>query len=378
MMHDFLSNNRSELVARCTAKVAQRDARSFSAEQLKNGIPLFLDQLIRTLRAEDADKPGTSLHISGASGGDALATSEIGVSAAAHGKALLGLGFTVDQVVHNYGDLCQAVTDLAFERDAPFSIDEFRTLNRCLDNAIADAVTEFSLQREHTLAERQSSVMNERLGFLVHELRNALSTAVLAVSALEIGTLPLAGATGAVLKRSHLALGALIEHTLAEVRAHARFDQPRRSMFSVAEFIAQAQAAADLQAGARECTLLVSPVDPALAVDANQELLLAALANLLQNAFKFSHSHSMIRLHAYANDASILIDVSDECGGLPRGDTEILFKPFSQRSGDRIGLGLGLSIARQNVEADGGTLTVRNVPGVGCIFTIRLPRCALA
>jgi len=378
MMHSFLANNRSDLVARCTAKVALRDRRSFSAEQLKNGIPLFLAQLIRTLRAEDADKPGESLHISGASGGDNQALSEIGVSAAAHGKQLLGLGFTVDQVVHNYGDLCQAITDLAFERDAPFSIDEFRTLNRCLDNAIADAVTEFTLQRDHTRAESQSSVANERLGFLVHELRNALSTAVLAVSALETGKLPIAGATGAVLKRSHLTLGALIERTLAEVRAHAQLDQTRRSVFSLADFIAQAKAAADLQASARECTLLVSAVNPSLAVDANQDLLLAALANLLQNAFKFSHSHSTIRLKAYEVEGGIVIDVIDECGGLPRGDTDALFMPFSQRGGDRTGIGLGLSIARQNVEADGGTLTVRNVPGVGCVFSIRLPSCALA
>ena len=378
MMHSFLANNRSDLIARCTAKVALRDRRAFSAEQFKNGIPLFLDQLIRTLSAEDADQPGESLHISGASGGDNLTISEIGVSAAEHGKQLLGLGFTVDQVVHNYGDLCQAITDLAFERDAPFSIDEFRTLNRCLDNAIADAVTEFSLQRDHRLAESQSSAANERMGFLVHELRNALSTAVLAVSALETGKLPIAGATGAVLKRSHLSLGALIERTLAEVRAHGQLDQMRRSVFSLADFIAQAKAAADLQASARECTLLVSAVDPSLAMDANQDLLLAALANLLQNAFKFSHSHSTIRLKAYEVEGSIVIDVIDECGGLPRGDTDILFRPFSQRGGDRTGIGLGLSIARQNVEDDGGTLTVRNVPGVGCVFTIRLPSCALA
>lgn len=377
-MHNFLANNREDLIARCTAKVSERDRRTFSAEQLKNGIPLFLDQLIRTLCAEDADKPGESLHISGASGGDVLATSEIGVSAAAHGKQLLGLGFTVDQVVHNYGDLCQAITDLAFERDAPFSIDEFRTLNRCLDNAIADAVSEFSVQREHRLAEGQSSFMNERLGFLVHELRNALSTAVLAFSALESGKLPLAGATGAVLKRSHLSLGVLIERTLAEVRAHAQLGQKSNSVFSLADFIAQARAAADLQASAYECTLVVSAVDPSLALDASFDLLMAALANLLQNAFKFSHSHSTIRLNAYAVEDHIVIDVCDECGGLPRGNTDILFKPFSQRSGDRTGIGLGLSIARQNVEADGGTLTVRNVPGVGCVFTIRLPRRALS
>ena len=55
MMHSFLANNRDDLIARCTAKVALRDRRAFSAEQFKNGIPLFLDQLIRTLSARSEE-----------------------------------------------------------------------------------------------------------------------------------------------------------------------------------------------------------------------------------------------------------------------------------------------------------------------------------
>jgi hypothetical protein len=152
MMHDFLANNRYDLIERCRAKVAQRPARAATAQQLQNGVPLFLDQLIRTLRIEQTEEPLDSRKISGPSGGGA-AQSEIGASAAQHGRALLKLGFSVDQVVHDYGDLCQAITDLAFERDAPFQIDEFRTLNRCLDNAIADAVTEFSYQRDDAVAD---------------------------------------------------------------------------------------------------------------------------------------------------------------------------------------------------------------------------------
>ncbi|MEO6745565.1 MAG: sensor histidine kinase, partial [Caldimonas sp.] len=85
-MHNFLRNNRSELIARCTHKVAQRPKRGATAEQLANGIPLFLDQLTRTLQAEDADETAASIRISGPAGGDALALSEMGVSATAHGK----------------------------------------------------------------------------------------------------------------------------------------------------------------------------------------------------------------------------------------------------------------------------------------------------
>lgn len=148
MLHTFLSNNRDDLIARCSAKVWKRPHHKVTDAQLGSGVPLFLDQLIRTLVAEGAGNTDVATRVSGASGGDTLAPSEIGVAAAAHGKALLALGYTVDDVVHNYGDLCQAVTELAHERDAPFQVDEFRTLNRCLDNAIADAVSEFCIQRD--------------------------------------------------------------------------------------------------------------------------------------------------------------------------------------------------------------------------------------
>src|SRR4249919_3837293 len=171
-MHVFLANNRDELIARCKAKVAQRPRRAATEEQLRNGVPLFLEQLCRTLVAEDDGQTGESLRISGASGGNGTTLSEMGVTAAAHGKQLLELGFSVDQVVHDYGDLCQAITDLAVERDAPFSVDEFRTLNRCLDNAIANAVSEFSARRDLTVAVKHSADENKRRGVLVHEIRN--------------------------------------------------------------------------------------------------------------------------------------------------------------------------------------------------------------
>lgn len=372
-MHDFLANNHDDLITRCAEKVARRPKRGATRQQLENGIPMFLHQLTRTLEAEQGGEAGAGTKISGASGGDTTRLSEMGVTAAAHGTELLKLGYTVDQVVHDYGDLCQSITDLAFERDAPFSVDEFRTLNRCLDNAIADAVTEFSAQRDSTIAAQQSFDLNERVGFLMHELRNSVGTATLAVHALEAGNLTLAGATGTVLKRSLASLSTLIEGSLAEVRVKAVV--PTRSeRFLLAALIRDAQDAAALVAKARGNAFKVSDVDPLLAVYGNRELLLAALGNLLSNAFKFTRSHTDVTLNAYALGGRIIIEVKDHCGGLSPGDSEKMFTSFTQYSADRTGLGLGLSIARQSVEADGGILSVRNVPDIGCIFTISLPR----
>lgn len=373
MLHDFLSNNVDELVTRCAHKVAKRPYRKATERQLRNGVPMFLGQLIRTLRAEQEGGAGAGDDISGASGGGAATSSEMGVSAVAHGGALLELGYTVDQVVHDYGDLCQAITDLAVERDAPFSVDEFRTLNRCLDNAIADAVTEFSYQRDLSNAEEHSADVKEKLGFRMHELRNLLSVATLAVSAMEAGVLPVAGATGTILKRSLASMGRLITESLDEVRVNGNVQDGSRK-FSLAKFIEEASEAARLEASARQCDFQVSAVDPSLCLAGNRDLLLAALANLLGNAFKFTRACSQVSLDAFAAGDRIFIEVKDHCGGLPKGDPERLFSPFSQRGDDKTGLGLGLSIARQSVTADDGRLTVKNHPGVGCVFRIDLPR----
>ena len=376
MMHDFLSDNRQDLIERCRVKVEKRPNRGATVQQLQNGIPRFLDQLIRTLIVEQTCEPMDSRKISGPSGGGA-SLSEMSVSAAQHGRELLDLGFTVDQVVHDYGDLCQAITDMAHERDAPFEVDEFRTLNRCLDNAIADAVTEFSYQHDSAVLDKQISETNERMGFFAHELRNFLSTATLAFAAAKMGNLNLSGATGSVLERSLLGLRDLINNSLEDVRIAAEYPQQSK-VFSLAEFISEVKHAADLAAKACGCVLTVSVVDPQLAIGADRDMLFSALGNLLHNAFKFTHPQTEVTLNAYAQGDRILIDVKDQCGGLPPGDAERMFLPFMQNGKDRSGLGLGLSIARRSVEREGGELSVRNVAGTGCVFTINLPRHAVS
>ena len=202
MLYDFLKTHREELIRRCNAKVAKRPMRQSTALQLSEGIPLFLEQLQRTLEAEERHQPVESLRISGAAGGDALSVSEMGSSAAVHGKQLLVLGFSVDQVVHAYGDMCQAITDLAVQTDAPFAVSEFRTLNRCLDNAIANAVSAFSGQRDVSLATQHEARVSEQQEVMLHGLRNALATATYAVAAMEFDNLPVSGSTGSILKKS--------------------------------------------------------------------------------------------------------------------------------------------------------------------------------
>ena len=376
MLHEFLAAHRDDLIDRCRLKVAQRRAPKASESDIAHGIPQFLEQLIKTLRLERTSDRARSREVSGPSGGGRSASSEIGTSAAHHGRELLQHGFTVEQVVHDYGDLCQAITDLAYEKDAPFEVDEFRTLNRCLDNAIADSVTEFSYRRDLLREDAGMHALNERLGFLAHELRNLIHTATLAVTAIKAGNVGLAGATGAVLDRSLIGLRNLVDRSLADVRVSAGLP-PRQELLSMAEFIGDIRISAALEAQARGCGFAVSAIDPGLAVKADRELLFSAIGNLLQNAFKFTEQHTEVSLSVRPTADRILIHVQDSCGGLPAGDAQEMFLPFAQGGADRSGLGLGLSICQRSVEANGGILSVRDLPGSGCVFTIDLPRHAL-
>ena len=372
MLHEFLTTNRADLILRCHLKVAKRIAPKAGVGDLDHGIPRFLDQLIKTLQLEQSSDPARGLRISGPSGGGPAA-SEIAVTAALHGRELSEQGFTVDQVVHDYGDLCQAITDLATERNVPIDNDEFRTLNRCLDNGIADAVTEYVFQRDSGLENKNVSALNEQLGFLAHELRNLLHTATLATLAMKAGNVGTAGATGALLDRALIGMRNLIDRSLAGVRLTAGMPS-RAQLISLAEFIADVKVSASLEAQTRGCRFLVGEVDRELALDVDREIMMSAVGNLLQNAFKFTHRDTEVRLSAYAAADRIRIDVEDHCGGLPPGSADEMFLPFKQSGADRSGLGLGLAICQRAVEANDGVVRVRDIPGSGCVFTIDLPR----
>jgi signal transduction histidine kinase len=141
----------------------------------------------------------------------------------------------------------------------------------------------------------------------------------------------------------------------------------------------EVELAAAIEANARGLQLTVTPVESAVVIDVDRQLIAAALANLLQNAFKFGRrsGHVVLRTDTTTSPGRVLIEVEDECGGLPPGRAEDLFRPFEQRSTNRAGLGLGLTIARESVATSGGEIRVRNLPGKGCVFTIDLPRLSL-
>lgn len=182
MLPAFVEQHRADIIERCRAKVASRVMPAPTMLEIEHGVPMFLGQLITALRG----------------GG----TAAISLSATLHGHNLHLSGFTVSQVVHDYGDVCQSVTELAGELGQEIPVDEFRILNRCLDDAIAGAVTEFgraqSIEVRHIVAVEQA---NNRDLFNL-ELRNLLQTATLAFGILRSGKVGITGTTADALERS--------------------------------------------------------------------------------------------------------------------------------------------------------------------------------
>jgi hypothetical protein len=132
-----------------------------------------------------------------------------------HGAELLRRGFTVDQVVHDYGDVCQAITEMAVELDCAIDPDDFRILNGCLDNAIAGAVTAFAEGHQTAINDLEDK-RHERLSVLREEHRRLVEIAIQAFTAMKTGSLGLAGATGALLMHALTELQSLSDQSLVD------------------------------------------------------------------------------------------------------------------------------------------------------------------
>jgi len=175
MLHEFLTSNRTTLIDSCRLRVGSRSDLKATEHELVHGIPAFLDQLIETLKVEQSSQAlNNSLKVRNARGDVA---SDVGATAAPHGHDLFLRGFTIEQVVRDYGDVCQTVTNLAVESGASISVEEFRTFNLCLDHAIAGAVTEYA---KHTPASNEASFQILRLEHEeeLAQLRVHLDTAI--------------------------------------------------------------------------------------------------------------------------------------------------------------------------------------------------------
>lgn len=380
---EFLRTNENEILTSIDDRSPALANARLASEQMQRGLPIFFKQLLEVLEHLSAIPAASEVNTNGsasaANGSNVAAivpaTSqsrdvEVTKSAGAYGKELQRLGFTLTHVVQAYGAICQAITGLAITKEAPITTEEFRELNRCLDIAIAAAVTTFLAER----AEGDSIRETQHLGFLAHELRNGLSIINTSLRLIRSGTVGFGGSTGQILDRALKRQQELIDRSLAEVRL--RVDpKVHKESASLLQIFDQIVATAEGETQLKGQVLKIE-VEPGLQIDADQYLLISAVSNLVQNAIKYTCPGGTIQIRGHEFDEQTIIEVEDECGGLSSAMPHDLFKPFEQHNKNREGLGLGLAIAKRAIGLNDGTIDVRNLPGRGCIFRICLPSVA--
>ena len=123
-LQEFIKANHDKLVSMTRQKVAKRGVEPRPNEREAHGVPIFLDQLCEALVAEAKRDQAHQAEP------DPPTNPNVAETAALYGHDVLRMGLSVDELVHEYGDVCQAVTELAVELDAPISVLDFHTLNR--------------------------------------------------------------------------------------------------------------------------------------------------------------------------------------------------------------------------------------------------------
>lgn len=352
MFYQFLETHETEILALAEEKTIALAGPLASSKELKRGLPVFYKNLMAYIKAVDHGS----------------AQSEITFSAAQHGRELLRLHYSLSHVVHAYGAMCQSITELAQRWNANISSASFNELNMCLDLAIAAAVSEFQFRSVQASEAKEV----QHLGSLVHELRNALTSATVAQDMIAKGLVGNGGSTARVLTHNLTTMRNLIDRSLSEVRMRAD-PELHPEKFFVAELVAQILFTAQNDA-AKQNMQLASLIDANLEIETDRQLLLSALANLIQNAIKYSKDKGHVTISGKVSAENIVIEVEDECGGIAPATVTTIFKPFVSGGFDQSGMGLGLTIVQKSVALLHGTVSLTNNPGVGCAFRIELPR----
>jgi signal transduction histidine kinase len=353
MLHSLISEHRAEIVDRGLLELKRRYPNR-QDDELIDGLPSFIDELVDALRRDagipvDGALPGTL--------GDTTARQ--------HGLKRKNQGFDISRIVHDYGLVCDLVSEAAMNYGYNPDPREFQMVNRCVDEAIAMAVESFSNERMAT--EQRDKA--ETLGSLAHEIRNALGNAMMAFEMIRSGRAGANGRTADVLHRALTRIGTLVAGTLASA-VETSGATAQREWLRLDSLLSQLVAETASERGIQ----VQLTVEENLAIDADSRLLVSAVSNLLQNAIKFTRDREIVQLRAQTVNGAVQIEIEDRCGGLPAGFSEKLFQPFVKGTEDRSGTGLGLAIARRAVEAHGGTISVRNVDAQGCLFEILIPR----
>ena len=327
---------------------------SVDREAVINNLRDFIDELAAGLLREHGFHQHTQ-------------TTEASAVAKGHGRQRFRQGYDIGAVIREYGTLRDLLFQMMDESGLTPTVREMRVLSKYLISGIADAATQYGLER----AEEMKRQTARHIGFLAHELRNPLSSVRLSLELMrQRGQLPQSRTLERV-EQGLQRLSDLIDQSLVETRLRAS-PEPQREEVELQVLLQALAEESTTEVEAKGLSLRVE-VEPGLRLHADPRLLHSALSNLVRNAVKFTRSGTTLHLRAKGGGLRVVMEVEDACGGLPEGKVQQLFNPFVQVGQDRSGFGLGLAIAMQVAQAHAGELRVHNLPGKGCVFVLDLP-----
>jgi signal transduction histidine kinase len=380
MLLEFLKAHKTAIQSRSEQKFLTLAGEQRTLKVPPTRLPIFVNEFLRVLEQAHTAKVHGEVDrdamVQAANNSDepAIAAAagfpndvDLANSAGAFGKELQHLGYTLSHVVHAYGAICQAITEVAIGQNIAITTQDFRVLNRCLDTAIAGAVTVFHAERVEDVSSRET----QNLGLLAHELRNALAVVNTSLRLIRSGAVGFGGSVGQVMDRALKRQQQLIDRSLVEVRMRTD-PEVRKECISFFQLIDHAIISADAEARVKSQAFDVE-IEPGLKIEADQYLLFSAVSILLQNAIQHTGAGGVIRIRAHEAGNKAVIEVEDQRAGINHAPADDVSQPFECRYGNEDEAGPGLTVARRAVELNDGTIDVRNLSGNGCVFRINLP-----
>jgi len=368
---DLLQQGQEELMHRWRSKVRQFPAaRSLDTPSLDDHVRMVLDELSAALQKKQTVP---MLKMSSNEGPEI------------HGLARLRQGFNLTEVVAEYNALREAIQESAESNRVNIAGREYAIVNRILDKAVAVAVQTYSEQK--TLEVQQQR--EEHLSFVVHDLRTPLAAIATAANVLDL-TLPnivkdaRVSRLMGIVHRNAGRLNALISRVLQEnanIRATrgdvvfpAKVEKRELDLWPlIQELIHDLEPLADPKE-----TFIKNEVPQDCIVFADPELLRQVFQNLFSNAIDYTDKGEIVVGAAVSEPlGDVHCWVRDTGAGIPQERIGKIFDKLETDPQKKGGLGLGLAVVKQIVEAHGGQITVASEQGQGCIFDFHFPRVDL-
>jgi len=324
--------------------------------QLRDGMPDYLVELAKALKDDASSSAG--LEERGESAWSKVARE--------HGITRVRIGFDISQLVHEFVVLRRVIEEVAQRYEPGFGRAE-RPLTELLDSAIGVAVQAYVDARD--LEARRAQAAN--VGFLIHEVRQPLSTAAVASGFLRASALTEQLAMLDRLDRALRRAAELIDAVLLTEKLEAGQVQLQPMDIKVGQLMEPVE---NLKAAAEQKGLhFQARYDPDVVVRVDPTLTRSAIQNVVENAVRYT-DEGMIDVSIVDAGDDIVLDVRDTCKGLSPEELVTIFEPFKRGRTDKTGTGLGLAIAKRAVEAQGGCIHAESPGPSGCHFSLRLPR----